>query len=295
MMNWDDAQAFLAVLREGSLSGGARALGLTHPTVRHRIEDLEREVGTPLFTRSPTGLTPTETALMLVGHAEAMHHAAEALLRTASGSPHEISGVVRVSASEVIAIEVLPSIISGLRKAHPGLVIALSPTNRNEDVLRREADIAVRMSPPTQDGLVARKIGSIAIGLHAHRDYLANVGWPSNLSEVVSVGLIGLERDDATVRALRVAGSPLASAQTVFRSDNHLAHLAAIRAGIGYGLCQVLLAARDAELVRLFPEQVHFDLDTWIVTHEDLRAIPRIRVVMEALGEGLKRYLRGAA
>lgn len=292
-MNWDDVQAFLAVSREGSLSAGARLLGLAQPTVRHRIEALEREIGTALFTRSPSGLTPTETALMLTGHAEAMGHAAEALLRTASGAAGEIAGVVRLSASEIIAIEVLPPIIARLRQAHPDLVITLSPSNRNEDVLRREADVAVRMSPPVQDGLAARRIGSIPMGLHARHDYLDRIGWPGALSDVVATGLIGLEHDDAVLKALRSAGSPLADAKTVFRSDNHLAHLAAIRAGIGYGLCQVPLAARDGALVRLFPDEVRFELETWVVTHEDLRAIPRIRAVIDALNEGLRDYIRG--
>ncbi|MGO4175484.1 LysR family transcriptional regulator [Bosea sp. TAF32] len=292
-MSWDDVQAFLAVFREGSLTGGARALALAQPTVRHRIEALERQVGTALFTRTPTGLTPTETALTLFGHAEAMSYAAEALLRTASGSAREIAGVVRVSASEVIAIEVLPPIVARLRVAYPELVIALSPSNRNEDVLRREADIAVRMAPPAQDGLVARRIGAIAIGLHAHRDYLDRTGWPRDLADVIATGLIGLEHDDAILKALRAAGSPLAMARTVFRSDNHLAHLAAIRAGVGYGLCQVSLAARDGALVRLFPDDANFDLETWIVTHEDLRSIPRISAVMEAIRDGLRHYIRG--
>lgn len=167
----------------------------------------------------------------------------------------------------------------------------MSPTNRNEDVLRREADIAVRMSPPAQDGLVARRIGSIAIGLHARRDYLDRIGWPNSLEDVVEAGLIGLEHDDAMLKAMRAAGSPLADARTIFRSDNHLAHLAAILAGVGYGLCQVPLAARDGTLVRLFPDVVRFDLETWVVTHEDLRKINRIRAVMDALADGLRAYI----
>ncbi|RYE31098.1 MAG: LysR family transcriptional regulator [Hyphomicrobiales bacterium] len=296
-MNWDDIQAFHMVLREGSLSAGARALGLAQPTVRHRIEALERELDTALFTRSPTGLAPTDAALMLANYAESMVHAADAFRRTASGAAGGIEGIVRISASEVIAIEVLPPLIARLRSAYPRLVIALSPSNRNEDVLRREADVAVRMSPPAQDGLVARRIGSIAIGLHAQRDYLDRIGWPVTLDEVVEAGLIGLEHDDAVLKAMRAAGSPLADARTIFRCDNHLAHLAAIRAGVGYGLCQVQLASRDRTLVRLYPDAVHFDLETWIVTHEDLRKVPRIRAVMDALAAGLSAYIatRGVA
>lgn len=279
------------VLREGSLSGGARALGLAQPTVRNRIGALERAVGMALFTRSPTGLTPNAIALALVGHAEAMEYAANAMLRTAAGAAGAVTGVVRLSASEVMAIEVLPPIIAQLRASHPQLVIALSPTNRNEDVLRREADIAVRMSPPAQDGLVARRVGVVPIGLHARRDYLDRIGWPETLADVVKAGLIGLEHDDTVLKAMRAAGSALADASTIFRSDNHLAHLAAIRAGVGYGLCQVPLATRDPALVHLFPEAARFDLAIWLVTHEDLRKIPSIRAVMDGLANGLRAYI----
>lgn len=108
---------------------------------------------------------------------------------------------------------------------------------------------------------------------------------------MVETGLIGLEHDDAVLKAMRAAGSPLADARTIFRCDNHLAHLAAIRAGVGYGLCQVPLASRDSTLVRLYPDAVRFDLETWIVTHEDLRKIPRIRVVMDALADWLRAYI----
>lgn len=291
-MDWDGAQAFLAVLREGSLSGGARALGLAQPTVRHRIDALERALGVALFTRSPGGLAPTDTALALAGQVEAMAHAADAMARLASGAVDRVAGTVRLSASEVIAVEVLPSLVARLRVRHPDLVLALSPTNRNEDVLRREADIAVRMVPPGQDGLAARRIGAVEIGLFAHADHLARTGMPRGLADVAAAGLIGLERDTSLSRALLAQGSPLARATMIFRSDNHLAHLAALRAGVGFGLCQVPLAARDPALVRLFPDEVRFPLDLFVVTHEDLRAVPRIRAVLDALWAHLRAYLR---
>lgn len=285
------AHALLAVLREGSLTGAARALDLAQPTVRRRIEDLERALGAALFTRAPTGLTPTETALALRGHAEAMALAADAMVRTASAEAHEVAGIVRVSASDVIAIEVLPPIIARLRATYPRLVIALSPSNRNEDVLRREADIAVRMVRPEQDGLVARRLGVAMLGLHAHRDYLARVGTPATIEEALAAGVIGVEHDNAVLRAMVARGLPILAGDFAFRSDSDLAHVAAIRAGVAAGLCQVQLAARDPALMRLFPEQVSFGLETWLVTHEDLRGVARIRAVMDALAEGLIAYL----
>ncbi|MBO9714393.1 LysR family transcriptional regulator [Sphingomonas sp.] len=290
--DWERQRAFLAVLREGSLSAAARALGLAQPTVRRRVEDLEASVGLPLFTRSPGGLLPTEQALALAQHAEAMALAADAFVRSASAAAHEVAGTVRVSASDIIAIEVLPPILATLMDKHPRLQIVLSPTNRAEDILRREADVAVRMVEPRQEALVAKRIGRIPLCLHAHRDYLARHGTPATLDRVRSHRLIGVERDLAMLRVLQAQGFDLDLADFAFRTDDQLAHIAAIRAGLGIGLCQVPLARRDPALVPLFAESFTFPLDTWVVCHEDLRTLARVRAVFDALVEGLGVYLR---
>ena len=293
MMNldWEHHRAFLAVLDEASLSGAARALRLAQPTVRRRIEELEQALGTTLFTRSPSGLQPTEAALALADSARAMAHAAAAFVRTATARPGEVEGLVRITASEIVSIEVLPPILAELRMAHPRIAIALSPSNRLEDVLRREADIAVRMTPPRQDALIARRIGAIPLGLHAHRAYLARAGTPQSLEELRAHAIIGVERDSPVLAALRTRGFPIDVRDFAFRSENDLAQLAAIRAGLGIGFCQVPLAARDPALVPLFGDQFVLDLETWVVTHEDLRSAPPVRAVFDALVTGLAAYI----
>jgi DNA-binding transcriptional LysR family regulator len=289
--DWEQQRAFLAVLREGSLSGAARALGVAQPTVRRRIEDLESGLGTALFTRSPSGLQPTDQALALAEHAEAMALAADAFVRSASAAAHEVAGTVRVSASEVMAIEVLPPILAELCARHPRLAIELSPTNRSEDLLRREADVAVRMTPPQQEALVARRVGAVTLGVYAHRRYLAARGTPASVAEARGHALIGVERESPMLRKVQEAGLPLRVEDFAFRSTSDLAHLAAIRAGFGIGICQVPLAARDPDLVRLLAREFEFPIDTWVVCHEDLRGVARVRAVFDALAEGLIAYL----
>lgn len=288
--DWERHRAFLAVLSEGSLSGAARALGVAQPTVRRRIADLEASLGVVLFTRTPAGLDPTETAHALAGHAEAMAHAAAAFARTASAEAGEIAGVVRVTASDVIAIEVLPPILAALQARHPGLVIILSPSNRNEDVLRREADIAVRMARPAQEGLVARLIGVVTLGLHARRDLLERHGVPETIADVIRYCVIGPEHDNELLRSLRFDGVQVQPADFSFRSDSDVAQLAALRAGVGIGVCQVGVAARDPALVRVLPDAFEYPLETWVVTHEDLRGVARIRAVFDHLVEGMSAY-----
>lgn len=291
-LDWERQRAFLAVLDAGSLSGAARVLGLSQPTVRRRIEDLEHQVGAPLFTRSPSGLTPTGVARDLGQHARTMATAAEAFMRTASGDADADEGVVRITASEVIGVEVLPPIMAELRARHPGLVLELSLGSRNEDLLRREADVAVRMSPPAQKSLVARRIGAVRLGLFAHRKVLEAHGTPLAPEDLKRLPLIGYESETNSVRALKAMGLTLRREDFVYRTDNDLGQLAAIRGGVGFGVCQNRLAARDPDLVAVLPDAFHFDLDTWIVMHEDLRRVRRVRLVYEALARGLTAYIK---
>ncbi|WP_137862576.1 MULTISPECIES: LysR family transcriptional regulator [unclassified Sphingomonas] len=288
-IDWEQQRAFLAVLETGSLSGAARRLNLAQPTVRTRIEALEAALSTPLFTRSPGGLTPTERGLALHEHARAMALASDAFVRTASAAPDEVAGTVRVTASEVIAVEALPPILAMLARQYPRLVIELSPSNRNEDVLRREADVAVRMVPPRQEALVARRIGAVPLGVHAHPDYLAGRPFPTRYAELAGHRLIGPERDSPMLRAVQAAGFPVNIGELGFRSDSDHAQLAAIRAGLGIGICQVPIGRREG-LVRLLPD-FQLDLETWVVCHEDLRGLARVRTVFDALVTGLGAYL----
>ncbi|AJP74612.1 LysR family transcriptional regulator [Sphingomonas hengshuiensis] len=288
--DWERQRAFLAVIDEGSLSAAARRLGVAQPTVRRRIADLEAVAGGALFTRSPNGLLPTERALLLADHARAMALAADAFARSASADAHEIAGTVRISASDVIAVEVLPPLLAPLLATHPALTIALSPTNRAEDVLRREADIAIRMVAPRQEALVAQRVGTVVLGLHAHPGYLAVHGTPASLAEAGAHRFIGIENDQALLRAVQARGLTIAHKDFGFRTDSDLAQLAAIRAGIGIGVCQVPLARRGG-LIRVAPDAFAFDLETWVVCHEDMRGIARVRAVFDALVAGLRGYM----
>jgi DNA-binding transcriptional LysR family regulator len=290
--DWERQRAFLAVLREGSLSGAARALGAAQPTVRRRVEDLERQMGVALFTRSPSGLTPTALARELSGHVEAMAAAAASFARAASAEAGATTGAVRITASEVVGVEVLPPMLAALQADYPGLVIELSLSNRSEDLLRREADIAIRMTRPMQEALVARRVGAVALGFHGHSRLLDAWGRPDTLEAAKTLPLIGYETETIGVRAVKALGLDLRREDFAFRADSDLAQLAAIRAGVGIGICQVALAARDPMLERVLPSFT-FDLETFVVTHEDLRDVRRVRLVFDALVEGLTAYARG--
>ncbi|MFI4975169.1 MAG: LysR family transcriptional regulator [Caulobacterales bacterium] len=292
---WDLYRSFLAVVDTGSLSGAARALGLSQPTVGRHIESLEAALdGAVLFTRSPGGLAPTEAALALRPHVEAMASAAEALLRTASGEAAGERGVVRVTASEIVGAEVLPPILAEFHEAHPGVTVELALNNQQEDLLRRDADIAVRMARPTQGALLARRVGSVKLGLYAHRRYLQKHGEPRGFDEA-GHSAVGFDRDTQTLRALKDLNLPLRREMFAFRSDSDLAQLAAVRAGFGIGACQVTIARRDPNLVPVLREVFDYDMEIWVAMHEDLKASRRMRLMFDALVAGLQAYVAEGA
>ncbi|SFE09159.1 LysR family transcriptional regulator [Paracidovorax konjaci] len=293
-IGWELYRTFLGVLTEGSLSGAARALGITQPTAGRHVEALEKALGTLLFTRSPAGLMPTEAAQALRPQALAMASLAASIERTAAsqgGPDGGVKGVVRVGCSEVIGIEVLPPVIAGLQRSHPALKVELVLTDRVQDLLHREADIAVRMATPRQEQLVARRLGHIDIGLHARRDYLERHGTPRNLEQLATHTLIGYDQATAFIRQMEGSLQGLRRDMFSLRSDSHLAQWALIRAGAGIGLCQVPLARRSPDLVRLLPRSFSVPMETWVTMHEDLRGSPRCRATFDALVEGMLTHM----
>jgi DNA-binding transcriptional LysR family regulator len=293
--NWEWYRSFVTVLDTGSLSAAGRAMGLTQPTVGRHIDSLETALQLKLFTRSFDGFAPTEAALQLKPYAASLSATAAALRRVASSQGAGVRGSVRITASQVVGVEVLPPILAALRREHPELVIELVLSNEMSDLLQREADIAVRMVQPVQEALVARRVGGIEIGLHAHRDYLATYGTPRSMADLANHTAIGFDTETIYIRKLQEQYPAITRSSLAFRADNDLAQLAAIRAGFGIGICQSRLAARDPALVRVLKSSLSLTLDTWIAMHEDLRASPRCAVTFAALATGLAAYIKGAA
>ncbi|RYE94227.1 MAG: LysR family transcriptional regulator [Myxococcales bacterium] len=292
--SWELYRSFLAVLDHGSLSAAARALGLAQPTLGRHIDQLQEQLGgLVLFTRSPHGLVPTETAHDLAGPARTMAAAAQTLVRMASGASEAAAGTVRVTASEIIGAEVLPGVLAPFRERYPQIALELVLSNRSEDLLRREADIAVRMVRPTQSGLRARRLGETALGLYGHRRYLDRHGVPRSLDDLSEHTLIGVDRDLAPLELVRSMGLPSDPTRYGVRTDNQLGQMAALRAGLGLGVCQENIARRDPDLVRVLPT-CRAALDLWLTLHEDQSQSLRVRLLYDHLAAGLTDFLAPA-
>lgn len=287
---WGLYRTFLGVIHEGSLSAAARTLGLTQPTVGRQVEQLEAALGISLFVRGQRGLTPTDGALELVPHAEAMAAAAAALERTASGSREAASGTVRLTASDIVGCEVLPPRLAQFRERHPAVDLELITSNRMSDLQTRQADIAVRMARPEQGALVAKRLGTVGIGLFAHRRYRDRHGLPESLEALRRHTTIGFENPGQLPLNVTSTGIDLRHEHFAFRTNNDVAQLAAVRAGLGIGGVQHGIAMSEPDLVPVLPDQIQFSLDMWLVMHEDVRSVRRVRMLFDFLAQTLVDY-----
>jgi len=288
--DWEDYRTFLALMRAGSFAGAARLTGLSHPTVRRRIESLEKKLDLVLFTRQRDGMTPTAAARKLLRMAEIMEGATRSFLETASTESGRAAGVVRLTCGEVTAIEILPPLIADLRAHHPALFLELAIDGGTGSVLRGAADIAVSMVRPVHRALYGRRVGTIRAGLFAHRRYLAVFGAPASLDDLRNFALIGSSSKMLPPIVAAPPGMNVAVEDIAYLCDSYDGQLAAIRAGVGIGAIQIPIALRDPALRRVLEGEFNIELEPWIVTHEDLRNDPRIRTVFDALVDYVSIY-----
>ncbi|WP_224991455.1 LysR family transcriptional regulator [Acinetobacter pittii] len=293
--SWDDQKFFLVVLEEGSFSAAARKLGVTQPTVRTRIEQLENQLGTVLFSRSVHGLKPTEHALALELPVRAMQRASDHFMRTASAPLNLIAGSVRVSVSEFLGTLVLPQMLTKFRSLYPEVNIEISLNNASANLLEQEVDLAIRMYPPVQEALVAKKVGEVPLGLYAHRDYIQRKGSPICLADLSQHDLIGPDRNLLEREMMRIFLPEIKNEQFKIRTDSHPAQFSAVKAALGVGFIQCPIANQCPELVQLLPDLEIQRYDLWLVIHEDFRQIPKIRALFDYLAQAFAEYLDGGS
>ena len=205
-LDWSLMQAFLAVAETGSLTGAARSLDRSQPTLGRQIKTLESQLGAELFHRQPRGFALTQTGAELVAPARAMRDAVHQMSLTAAGQQARLDGTVRITASVATSAMHLPDIISRIRKLEPQIEIELAPTDDTSNLLYREADIAVRMYRPTQLDLVTQHIGEIELGIFASKSYLADRGAPKNANDLLSHDFVGYDASSMIIEGFKNAG-----------------------------------------------------------------------------------------
>ncbi len=291
MLDWTLLRSFLAVVETGSLSAAALRVDATQPTLSRHIRELETVLGVTLFTRSARGLDPTAAALGLVDDARAMGAAADALSLKAWSRSQHLTGTVRVTTSVMVANMWLPPILSALRVAEPSIQIELIPSDLNQNLLSRDADIAIRMVDPTQNALIARKLGDAPVGLYGTRGYFARRGRVATMQDLLAHDVIGFDRSDVILRLYAKSGHPVSREAFPLRCDDQMVCWNLLLAGAGIGFAQVLLADRHAELDRVAIDLMA-PMPVWLVMHEEVRSNARIRRVADFLADAIGDLLR---
>jgi DNA-binding transcriptional LysR family regulator len=287
--DWSLVQSFLAVAESGSLSGGARISGLSQPTLGRHVQALEQQMGASLFERHARGLTLSDTGVSLLPMAHQMRNAMNQMSLIAVGQSQKLEGTVRITASVFASHHLLPPVLAEIRMKEPAIELELMPSDGTENLLFREADIAVRMYRPTQLDIVTRHIGNLELGVFAARSYLDRKGYPQNLEDILKFDLVGYDRNDLIVHTMNAMGWRVARDDFAVRCDNQATYWELVRAGCGIGFSQANVGRADPAIVEL-----DFDLDipplpVWLATHQAMRQTPRIRRVWDLLADGLKR------
>lgn len=283
---WADVHIALAVFREGSLSGAARALGLDPSTVHRRMGRLETELGAPLFERSKTGYAPTPAGEELFALAARMEEELAGLATRIAGRDTRPTGHVRITTSDTLMVSVLTPIFAELREAHPGISLEIVSTAMWLSLSKREADIAVRVSDTPPEHLVGRRVGTIRTAVYGAPGLIRQVTPQEAAGSLDWIGYCG---ELTHLRAAQWIEANVPPERIVYRVDTVPCARDAAAAGIGIAMLPDVMA--DG-LVRLAPPPAEpFSTDLWLLTHRDLQRTARVRAVMDFLGNALPRAL----
>ena len=286
-LDWNHLRAFLTTVEAGSLSGAARRLGMTQPTLGRQIAALEQSLDLTLFERGSGRLRVTEAGQTLIDHARGMAEAANRLSLSASGQRTSLQGLVRITAGDIMSAYVLPEVIATLRRRAPLITVEVIAADDIKDLIRRDADIALRHVRPEQPDLVARLLREKNGYFYASTSYLDAHGRPENLSDLAQLDWIAMGKVDRVADYMTAMGIPLT--QDAFRvaSENGLVAWEMARAGLGVSAMDEEIAALDPRMERILPELLHVKFPMWLVAHRELYTSPRIRLVFDVMAEML--------
>lgn len=285
--DWNLVKSFLAVARTGSLSAAARASGISQPTLGRHVGELESQLRVTLFERERRGMTMTEAGRELYEKALGIEREAAAFSLTATGQSSEIAGTIRIAASEIVTHFVLPPIIAELRSIEPALEIELVSSNEVQNLLIRDADIAVRMVEPAQAELLVRKVNDVSIGCYAAITYLDRAGRPAKADDLLEHVLIGYDRTDLLINGIRELGYDVDRHTFAIRTDAQVVHSKLIEAAAGIGFMPNFVARQISGIERILSGIPTGSIPMWLAAHRELRTSRRVRRAYDFLAQRL--------
>jgi len=285
--DWNQLRAFIATVEAGSLSGAARGLGLTQPTVGRQVAALEQHLGVLLFERVGRSLSLTQAGRELFDSARSMGEAASRLGIIASGQSQSIEGLVRITASDIVAAYTLPAILSRLHQIAPGITVDVVAANDVRDLMRREADIAIRHVRPEQPDLIARRCRGTTAHLYGATSYLDSHGRPSHGIDLADAAFIGYSQTDGLVDELNARGVPITSDNFRWTTGSVVTAWEMLRQGLGVGVMFREVAEGAPGVEPVLPDLAPFEVPIWLAVHRELHTSRRIRLVFDLLGDML--------
>ena len=296
MFDWNDLRYFLAVARHGSTIAAGKALGISQSTVHRRLDELERRLGRPLVTRQPAGYRLTEFGQLMLPYAERVEAGIEDFRRRVTDVEQDMKGAIRVTCPEPIVARLIQAgLIDEFHAEHPGLRVAFVMSDRYLDLSKGEVDVAFR-SGDTDDELVGRKIAESIWAVYASRDYVERRGRPERIEELAGHRLVGLDESLANHRAVKWLKEVAPDATMAARINSVLGLVSAIKSGVGIGPLPIALGDAEPDLVRVLGPVPELTRNWRILTHPDLRRVPRVAAFFDFIvrrREALKPILTG--
>jgi len=287
--DWNHIRAFLATVEEGSLSGAARALRQTQPTLSRQISMLEDALQLTLFERGTRAMQLTDSGTELLSHVRGMADFATQISRVAAGQSQAIEGTVRITSSDAMAAYALPGCQISLRRLHPGISIELVPSNELSDLTRRDADIAIRHVRPEQPDLIAKKIADMEISLFASKAYLDELGPTNTIADFARADFIGYQSPDRLVPQISAMGIPVTKKNFGITTSNGSTMYELVRDGASIAFLPTVVAEGRLGLQRITPDAPTFSMETWLVTHREIQTSRRIRLTFDHLASELAK------
>jgi len=293
--DWNLLRSFLLIYETGTLTEAARRAGSTQPSMGRHLRELEERLGETLFVRLPGKLKPTPRADVLHAATRPMHLAVREAQRLFTGDKEQVVGVVRVAVAEAYAYHVVPQILAPLLHDHPELEIELSVSNRADNLLRRDADIAIRFFRPQQNDVVALKVGETEMGLFVREDYLERFGEPQDVVVPPRAVVAGFDREPMPLERALQGEAPPQPLRFRMRSDSALAREAAVESGFCMGMFFVDIAQQRPWLRRVLPNRVRLPQEVWLCAHDEVRRSNRMRLVWDCLASALEERFRASS
>ena len=292
LFDWNHVRAFLATVDAGSFSGAARDLKSTQPTVSRQIDALEASLDVTLFERTSKGPVLTDVGRDLVEHVRGMKEAAALFSIAATGRAQETTGEVTVTASDLLAATTLPRLVAKLRLEAPGVRVRINASNDVQDLIAREADIALRHTRPDKPDLIARHVTDLRANLYAASLYLDRKGRPTQIRDLAAFDFVGGSNPSRMIGALGEIGVEVRPDNFVSTSGSGIVLWELVREGVGIGILPEAIGESEKGVEKVVRDLPSMAFPIWLVTHRELRTNRRIRLVFDFLAREIPQITR---